>query len=253
MNSIQSILLGSTDPDRLRTWYTEALGVTPDTDGHLAFGHVNLLIIERDDVAAEATEPGRVVLNYHVPDIKRMAKHLDERGEKWVAAVEYRDAGLWFGTVEDPDGNYVQLIESTPTYWVKKTERAGGTVGPLEGATAAIRLPAQDLERARAWYADKLGLEPAEERERGLRYRCGGTEFVVFASTGKASGSHTQMGMTVPDLDFTVGQLRARGVEFLGDIVEVSGHYPSTGAAGERAIWFNDSEGNLIGLGQYVY
>ena len=32
----------------------------------------------------------------------------------WVAPVEYRDAGLWFGTVEDPDGNYVQLIETTP-------------------------------------------------------------------------------------------------------------------------------------------
>ena len=81
---------------------------------------------------------------------------------------------------------------------------------------------------------------------------CGDTEFVVFASTGKASGDHTQMGFHVPDLDLAVEQLRQRGVEFDGDIVEVTGHYPSTGASGERAIWFTDSEGNLIGLGEYV-
>jgi catechol 2,3-dioxygenase-like lactoylglutathione lyase family enzyme len=35
----------------------------------------------------------------------------------------------------------------------------------LSNAKVASRLPAQDLERARAFYAEKLGLEPAEERE----------------------------------------------------------------------------------------
>jgi hypothetical protein len=61
------------------------------------------------------------------------------------------------------------------------------------------------------------------------------------------------MGFTVPDLDLAVAGLRARGVELEGDIVEVAGHYPSTGASGERAIWFRDSEGNLLGLGEYVF
>ncbi|WP_156426352.1 VOC family protein, partial [Nocardia jinanensis] len=107
--------------------------------------------------------------------------------------------------------------------------------------------------RPRRWYAQRLGLEPVEEREGGLRYRCGGTEFVVFASTGRASGDHTQMGFTVPDLDLAVTQLRERGVEFEGEIIEVPGNYPSTGASGERATWFRDSEGNLLGLGQYSY
>ena len=39
----------------------------------------------------------------------------------------------------------------------------------LKNGRVAARLPAQDLERARAFYAEKLGLEPAEEREGGLR------------------------------------------------------------------------------------
>ncbi|HKF91389.1 MAG TPA: VOC family protein, partial [Acidimicrobiia bacterium] len=42
----------------------------------------------------------------------------------------------------------------------------------LESAEVSTRLPAQDLERARTFYAEKLGLEPVEEREGGLRYRC---------------------------------------------------------------------------------
>ena len=170
-----------------------------------------------------------------------------------MAGVEYRDAGLWFATVEDPDGNYVQLIETTPEYWRQKLLRAGADAGPLDYASVGVRLPAQDLDRARTWYADKLGLEPVEERDGGLRYLCGGTEFVVFASTGVASGTHTQLSFTVPDLDLAVEGLTERGVVFDGDIVEVTGHYPSTGASGERATWFRDSEGNLLGMGQYVY
>lgn len=253
MTTIQSILIGSADPQRLRDWYTEALDVRPDVDGFLDFGQVGVLTDGRDDVAPRATEPGRVIINYYVPDIHKAAKRLEDRSVTWVSGVEYRDGGLWFATVEDPDGNYVQLIQTTPAYWAKKKERAGQATGPLDQARAAIRLPAQDLDRARRWYADRLGLEPAEERDGGLRYLCGGTEFVVFASTGKASGDHTQMGFTVPDLDLAVEDLRKRGVEFEGDIVEVRGHYPSSGASGERAIWFRDSEGNLLGLGQYLY
>ncbi len=253
MTSLDSLLLGSADPTRLRQWYTDALGLEPDADGFLQVGHVGVLIDGRDDIGPQAVEPGRFVLNYHVPDIKRVAQHLDERGEKWVAGVEYRDAGLWFGTVEDPDGNYVQLIETTPEYWRLKLQRAGADAGPLDYASGGVRLPAQDLDRARTWYAEKLGLEPVEEREGGLRYLCGGNEFVVFASTGAASGTHTQFGFTVPDLDLAVEGLIERGVVFEGDIVEVAGHYPSTGASGERGTWFRDSEGNLLGMGQYVY
>lgn len=53
--------------------------------------------------------------------------------------------------------------------------------GPLSNAHTVTKLPAADLERARAFYRDKLGLEPVEERTGGLRYVCGPTEFHLFA------------------------------------------------------------------------
>ncbi|HEX5869685.1 MAG TPA: VOC family protein [Longimicrobium sp.] len=132
----------------------------------------------------------------------------------------------------------------------------------LEQSDVATRLPAQDLERARAFYAEKLGLRPVEERPGGLRYRCGNSYFVVFASAGAASGTHTQMGWEVEDVEEVVAELRARGVVFeeydlpgirtVNGIAEVTGNYPSKGGVGERGAWFRDSEGNLIGIGQAV-
>jgi catechol 2,3-dioxygenase-like lactoylglutathione lyase family enzyme len=124
--------------------------------------------------------------------------------------------------------------------------------GPLAGARCATRLPAQDLDRARAWYRDKLGLEPVEERPGGLLYRTEAGDFALFTSSGAPSGGHTQMGFEVPDIEATVATLRERGVAFEADeIVDVAGNYPSKGS-GERANWFRDSEGNMLGIGQLV-
>jgi len=133
----------------------------------------------------------------------------------------------------------------------------------LENAEVSTRLPAQDLDRARAFYRDKLGLEPVEERPGGLRYECASGGFSLFASAGKPSGEHTQMAFEVDDIDAVVEQLRSRGVVFehvdvpglrtTNAIAEVAGNYPSTGAIGERAAWFRDSEGNLLGIGQPLY
>ena len=80
-------------------------------------------------------------------------------------------------------------------------------------------LPVQDLERARAFYRDKLGLEPVEERTGGVRHMCGTTEFHLFSSAGVPSGKST--------------------------------HYPSK-RTGELGAFFIDSEGNLIGIARPV-
>ncbi|WP_369392071.1 VOC family protein [Streptomyces sp. CG1] len=131
---------------------------------------------------------------------------------------------------------------------------------PLSRARVATRLPAGDLDRARRFYAEKLGLDPVDERPGGLLYRCGGVDFVVFRSTGASPGTFTQMAFEVDDLESVVTELRRRGVVFedvdapgfhtRNGIAEIEGNYPSKGARGERAVWFRDSEGNLMGIGE---
>jgi catechol 2,3-dioxygenase-like lactoylglutathione lyase family enzyme len=132
----------------------------------------------------------------------------------------------------------------------------------LEDGKVAARIPVQDLQRAKSFYAEKLGLKPSEERPGGLLYRCVNGEFALFESAGAASGDHTQMGWEVEDIEATVERLRARGVVFeeydfpglrtVNGVAEVAGNYPSKGGVGEKAAWFRDSEGNLFGIGQPI-
>jgi catechol 2,3-dioxygenase-like lactoylglutathione lyase family enzyme len=131
----------------------------------------------------------------------------------------------------------------------------------LARADVATRLPAQDLDRARRWYSEKLGLDPVEERPGGLRYQSGTTSFVVFESTGRPSGESTQMGWEVDDIEAAVADLQDRGVDFeivdgpgmttVNGIADIDRNYPSKGR-GERGAWFRDSEGNLLGVGQAI-
>jgi hypothetical protein len=54
--------------------------------------------------------------------------------------------------------------------------------------------------------------------------------------------------------------MKARGVRFMdvdapglrtvGGIADIAGNYPSKNSSGERAAWFHDSEGNLLGVGE---
>ncbi|MFI5564403.1 VOC family protein [Amycolatopsis japonica] len=131
----------------------------------------------------------------------------------------------------------------------------------LTDAVLETRLPAKDLDRARRWYAEKLGLEPVDERPGGLRYRCGPTVFCLFASRGASDGSFTQLAFEVDDIEAEVAELRTRGVVFeeydfpgfrtVNGIVDIDSNYPSRGS-GERGAFFRDCEGNMISLGQPV-
>jgi catechol 2,3-dioxygenase-like lactoylglutathione lyase family enzyme len=132
----------------------------------------------------------------------------------------------------------------------------------LADGRVASRLPVRDLERARRFYSEKLGLEPREERPGGLRYEVASGTFALFESAGASPGTFTQMGFEVDDLEATVAELRERGVVFeevdvpglrtVDGIAEVAGNYPSKGGKGEHAAWFRDGDGNMIGIGQAI-
>ena len=130
----------------------------------------------------------------------------------------------------------------------------------LENARVATRLPSPGSGARQAVVLEKLGLEPAEERPGGLLYRFSNGEFALYGSGGASPGTFTQMGFEVDDLEAVVTELKRRGVEFeevdipgletTDGIAEVEGNYPSKGGKGERAAWFRDCEGNMLGLGQ---
>src|SRR2546425_1955782 len=124
----------------------------------------------------------------------------------------------------------------------------------LTSARAQTALPAQDLNRAKAFYRDRLGLQPFVEDGAGnVRYRVGdGTEFNVFRTTGAPSGTHTQMAFLVEDIAGEVKDLKPRGVTF--EEYDFPGlktkNSIALGPDGSQAAWFKDSEGNLLNIVQ---
>jgi catechol 2,3-dioxygenase-like lactoylglutathione lyase family enzyme len=123
----------------------------------------------------------------------------------------------------------------------------------LKDCPAHATLPASDLARARAFYEGTLGFEPVRENPGGVFYEAGGRPFFVFASRGASSGAHTQLGFRTGDIEAEVGDLRAKGVEF--ESYEMDGFDPDTrifSGGPVRSAWFRDSEGNLLGVVQFV-
>jgi predicted enzyme related to lactoylglutathione lyase len=107
---IGSLLVGSSNVDAMKDWYRRAFGVTDNQMGAFEFGPVQLFIEEHSEVSGPTREPARVIINLDVGDCRELERQLEDMSATWVRKVEQMPFGL-IGTVADPDGNYVQIIE----------------------------------------------------------------------------------------------------------------------------------------------
>lgn len=118
----------------------------------------------------------------------------------------------------------------------------------LQDSQVTANIPAADLERARRFYADKLGLTPADENPGGLIYKAGGTVFFLYQTEYAGQAGHTIAQFHVSDIGAEVEDLRSKGVTFEHyDLPGMSwdGDIASMGDMG-HAAWFKDSEDNIL-------
>ena len=113
-------------------------------------------------------------------------------------------------------------------------------------------LPASDMARARAWYAEKLGFEPMLDLPSGMMYEAAeGTRFVLFPSPNAGQAPQTCMGFATSDIEGDVRDLKAKGVTFEEYDTPNFTTVDSIATAGPtRSAWFRDSEGNILGIVQ---
>jgi catechol 2,3-dioxygenase-like lactoylglutathione lyase family enzyme len=236
-----SILLGSADPERLSAWYRAAFEPTRLPSGFLDFGGFDVLVDGRDDVAGTTAEPGRVILNFEVTDARAVAAHLDGLGVTWVAPLDERPDGL-FGTLLDPDGNYVQIIELNEAYHAA----ARGGSGMLAGSPAFNGFSVDDIAVAETFYRDTLGI--AVTKDHGmLHLRLGGNrEILVYLKPDHEPATYTMLNFPVDDILAAVAWLRERGVELEKfDGVDDNGVFRR---GGPPIAWFRDPAGNILSV-----
>jgi catechol 2,3-dioxygenase-like lactoylglutathione lyase family enzyme len=114
-------------------------------------------------------------------------------------------------------------------------------------------LPASDIERAKRWYSEKLGLEPvSEDSYGGVQYEYGGGTFLVYQSEFAGTNKATAAGFRVEDFDTAIAGLRSRGVVFeevdFGEFGSTVDGVISMPGGNDKAAWFKDSEGNILSL-----
>lgn len=114
-------------------------------------------------------------------------------------------------------------------------------------------LPAANLERARAFYHDKLELDPAEEHEGFLMYTSSGSGFEIYETENAGTAKNTQMNWMTDDLEAEMKQLREHGVVF--EDYDIPGLKTVDGVAtmgDSKSAWFRDTEGNFLCITQMV-
>lgn len=124
----------------------------------------------------------------------------------------------------------------------------------LNNAQVIPTLPATDLDRARKFYTEKLGLKETKDQiPGGIGFDCGQGTMLYIYQRPPVKVEHTVASFTVEDLEQEMKELRARGVVFEEYDQPMPGLKTVNGIAdiGDwRAAWFKDSEGNILALGE---
>lgn len=115
-------------------------------------------------------------------------------------------------------------------------------------SNAMATLPVVDMQRARKFYGETLGLNLADENPGGVAFACEDGTHVFLYERGATKADHTALGLQVDNLEVTMGDLKAKGVAFeeYDEPIKAVDGVVTTGSM--KGAWLKDTEGNIIGL-----
>ena len=119
----------------------------------------------------------------------------------------------------------------------------------MEMKLELVPVPVTDVDRAKAFYADKLGVRVIEIDDGLLSLQAGnGYSVLAYIRPGHVPAEHTIVNFPVDDIDRAVDDLTARGVQFE--------HYEGFDqdergimrGQGPPIAWFKDPAGNVLSV-----
>ena len=121
----------------------------------------------------------------------------------------------------------------------------------LSEANVQPMLPVKDLQKARRFYQDMLGLEQVgEEPGEAVVYKTGGTTLCVYRSQFAGTNKGTAALWEVDDVQETVDALKGRGVRFehYDDMPGLTREGDVYRAGDMTVAWFKDPDGNILSV-----
>jgi catechol 2,3-dioxygenase-like lactoylglutathione lyase family enzyme len=243
--------LASFDAKRARQWFSEKLGIEPTFDDGVQvdyqFGKSGFGVYE----AATAGTAKNTVASWNVPDVAAEVARLRARGVVFED-YDFGDYKTVDGIMTDPEGN--------KTAWFKDADgniHTLVTIPQMPGTKVTAMIATADLDRAKAWYGEKLGFtDPVFELPgEVVSYRSGEGSFSVYRTTFAGTAQNTVAEWAVDDLRTEAAALRDRGVQF----EELEFDTPegrrlktvdgiATAPSGSMQAWFRDPDGNWLSI-----
>ncbi len=118
--NLNSILVGSDDPQRLVEYYTGLFGEPRFADGGYTgwqLGDGWLTIGPHSEVHGSNPQPGRLIWNLETPDVRGEFERMVAAGARVVRepyGMDGDESGGLIATLADPDDNYFQLMSPMP-------------------------------------------------------------------------------------------------------------------------------------------
>jgi len=116
MLNLNSIMIGTKQPEVLAAFYEAVIGKPPDmSDAENGFfgwqtGTGFIGVLEHSEMGGKTKDPGRVMLNFETTEVKKEFERIKALGGATVVKAPYEIDGGWIATLADPDGNYFQLL-----------------------------------------------------------------------------------------------------------------------------------------------
>ena len=120
----------------------------------------------------------------------------------------------------------------------------------LGKADATPMIAVKDLDRARTFYEETLGLEEIDDFGEGFMLKSGSSKVNVYRSEFAGTNKATALTFAVDDIDQEVEALKDKGIFF--EKYDLPGLEPRgdlyVGEGGFKTAWFKDPDGNILSL-----
>ena len=120
----------------------------------------------------------------------------------------------------------------------------------LGKADATPMIAVKNIDRAKQFYKEKLGLKPFEEMgDDFFMLKSGDTTLNVYKSEFAGTNKATLLTFDVDDIDTEVRELKQKGVSF--ERYDVEGLTPEGDiyrGQNMKTAWFKDPDGNILSL-----
>ena len=119
----------------------------------------------------------------------------------------------------------------------------------LGKSDATPMIAVNDLDRARQFYEETLGLSEVDDFGEGFMLKIGGTQLSIYRSEFAGTNKATALTFDVDDIDDEVRALKEKGIAF--EHYELEGLTPNGDiyeGEGMKTAWFKDPDGNILSL-----